>query len=263
MQKTKSALDDVFTYVSDMASEEHMFISVKDVEMKFGMSNDESREILNSLTENGKLQVVYQNPKIKVYAPKEVIEQIVRTVKKPKWVENYALPNKEQHLDKKRRLDQALYEYDRFEELLYLKTSLLEEPVMFGFTWLGFNVEPLPKGAYADFELTKDDFLAAVEVAGGNGACSMDEIRQLIQYDLEERKKDRNIPHLLVLFNHYAEKDVEERDAPFAKNILDAGKKHGVTLATTCQLYEKIRRVKSGEKTETIVEEIMEGKWTT
>ena len=90
----------------------------------------------------------------------------------------------------------------------------------------------------------------------------MEEIRQLIQYDLEEQKKDRDIPHLLVLFNHYAERDVKMRDAPFARNILDAGKKHGVTLATTCQLYDKIRRVKSGEKVEDIVKEIVEGRWS-
>ena len=263
MQKTKVTQDDVFTYVSDLALEEHRFVSVKDIEVKFEIDNNRSREILNALVETGKLKIVYQNPQIKVYAPKVIIEQIVLTVKKPKWVENYILPNKEQHFDQKRKLDKALFEYDRFEELLYLKTHLLEEPAMFAFRWLGFDVKPLPKGAYADFELMKNDFLAAVEVAGGNGACSMEEIRQLIQYDLEEQKHNRNIPHLLVLFNHYAEKDVKERDAPFAKNILDAGKKHGVILATTCQLYEKIRRVKSGEKTENIVKEITEGKWTT
>jgi ribosomal protein S25 len=261
MQKPKVTPDDVFTYVSDLALEEHRFVSVKDVEMKFEMGNEESREILNSLAENGSLQIVYQNPKIKVYAPKEIIEQIVRTVKKPKWVENYALPNKEQHLDQKRKLDEAFYEYDMFEELLYLKTHLLEEPAMFAFKWLGFEVKSLSKGAYADFELTKENFLAAVEVAGGNGSCSMEEIRQLIQYHLEELKKDRSVPHLLVLFNHYADRDLKKRDVPFAANILEAGKKHGITLATTYQLYEKIKRVKSGEKKEVIAKEILEEKW--
>jgi len=261
MQKQKVTPDDIFTFVNDKALEEHKFVSVKDIEGKFGIDNNKSREMLNSLVDNGKLQIVYQNPQIKVYAPKEVVEQIVRAVKKPIWVGSYALPNKEQHLDQKRELDEALFEYNRFEELLYLKTNLLEEPAMFAFRWLGFDVKPLPKGAYADFELTKGSFLAAVEVAGGNGACSMEEIRQLIQYHLEELKKNRNVPHLLVLFNHYADRDVKKRDMPFAPNILEAGKKHGVTLASTCQLYEKIKRVKSGERRENIVKEITEGKW--
>jgi hypothetical protein len=253
--------ESVFAFLYDKAVEEYRFGSVKDVVDKFQIYKMKSREILNSLVEEGKLVVVYENPQMKVYAPKDIIENIVRVIKKPKWVDNYTLPNKEQHLDQKQKLDKALYEYDRFEEILYMKSNLLEEPIMFAFRWLGFDVKPLQKGAYADFELTKDGFLAAVEVAGGNGACSMEEIRQLIQYDLEERKRDRNIPNLLVLFNHYADKGMKERDAPFAPNILDAGKKHGITLATTFQLYEKIKRIKSGEKPETIVKEIMEDKW--
>jgi hypothetical protein len=261
MTKPTVTLEDVFTFLYDKAVEEHRFGSVKDIVNEFGINKTKSRQMLNSLVEDGKLVVVYENPQMKVYAPKEIIENIMRVVKKPKWVDDYALPNKKQHLDHKRKLDKALYEYDRFEELLYMKSNLLEEPTKFAFEWLGFDVKTLPKGAYADFELTKDGFLAAVEVAGGNGACSMEEIRQLIQYDLEERKRDRSIPHLLVLFNHCANKDMKERDAPFAPNILNAGSKHGITLATTFQLYEKIKRIKSGEKSEIIVKEIMEGKW--
>lgn len=261
MQKSTPTLDDVFTFVNDKALEEHKFTSVTDIVQKFGINKVKSRELLNSLVDTKLLNVVYQHSQLKVYAPREIIEQIVRAVKKPKWVENYVLPNKEQHLDQKRKLDDSLYEYDRFEEILYLKTKMLEEPAMFVFRWLGFEVKPLPQGAYADFELTKGDFLAAVEVAGGNGACSMEEIRQLIHYDLDEQNKNRKIPHFLVLFNHYADKDLKKRDMPFAPNIIDAGKKHGIVLATTHQLYDKVKRVKSGEKREVIVREISEEKW--
>jgi hypothetical protein len=89
----------------------------------------------------------------------------------------------------------------------------------------------------------------------------MEEIRQLIHYDLDEQNRNRKIPHFLVLFNHYADKDLEKRGVPFAPNIIEAGKKHGIVLATTYQLYEKVKRVKSGEKREVIAKEISEEKW--
>lgn len=262
MQRELVSPDTVFRFFVDKALEEHKFGSVKDVADKFSVGLPKSREILDSLVREERIVVVYENPQMRVYAPKEIIEQIVRSIKKPKWVERYALPNKQQHLTQKETLDKELYEYERFEELLYLKTTLLEEPAVFTFRWLGFNVKPLPKGAYADFELMKDSFLGAVEVAGGSGGCSMEEIRQLIQYQLEELSRNRDVPNLLVLFNHYAEKDIKERGIPFAKNIVEAGRKHGIFLATTHQLYDKIKQVKSKEKTKEVVsKEIMEGKW--
>lgn len=262
MKKKQVPLDDVFKFVLDKALEEHKFSSTSDVASQFGISKPSSRELLNLLVEEGKLTIVYENPKIKVYAPKQVIEEIVRTRKKPKWVENYALPNKEQHVSQKNALDKALYEYERFEELLYLKHKTLEEPAMFTFRWLGFDVKCLPEGAFADFELLKDEFVAAVEVSGGNAGCPMDEVRQLSDYyakTLDEEK--REIENLLLLFNHFHYRDLSERGKPFAPEIRKAAKRYKIILATTQQLYEKVRRVKSGEPKERIVKEIMDGKW--
>lgn len=258
--KTSPSTDDVYQFLYDKAREEHRFGSVKEVEEKFGISNVKSREILNSLAETGKLIVVYENPQMKVYAPKEIIEQIVRVVKKPKWVENYPLPNKEQHLSQKKKLDESLYEYERFEELLYLKTKMLEEPAIFTFEWLGFSVKRLPEGSFADFELMKDGFVAAVEVSGGNAGCPIAEVRQLTDYynkTITEEK--REIPHLLLLFNHFNDTDLKNRKEPFAPEIVKAAKRYNITLGTTIQLYEKVKRVKSGESKDRIVKEILNG----
>jgi hypothetical protein len=256
--------DDVFRFVLDKALEEHIFCSVKEIATQFGIGIIKSRELLNSLVEDGRLAVVCDNPQFKVYAPKEVIEQIARAAKKPEWVENYPLPNKEQHLSQKKKLDEALYEYERFEELLYLKTKTLEEPAIFTFEWLGFSVKRLPEGSFADFEIMKDDFLAAVEVSGGNAGCPITEVRQLTDYynkTITEEK--REIPHLLLLFNHFNDTDLKHRKEPFAPEIVKAAKRYNITLATTIQLYEKVKRVKSGEPKEHIVKEIRDGKWNT
>jgi hypothetical protein len=264
MQKSKVTSDDVLTFVNDKALEEHKFVSVNEVAEKFGIAKVKSRDILNSLVTKGKLALVYESPHINIYAPKEVIEQIVRIVKKPKWVESHALPNKELHVKEKIKLDESLFEYERFEELLYLKNEPLEEPVMFTFRWLGFEVKRLPKGSFADFELTKDGFLAAVEVSGSNAGCPISEVRQLTDYfNKTLSEEQREIPHLLLLFNHFNDRDLKERKEPFAPEIRKAAKRYNITLATTTQLYGKIERVKSGEKTQNIVKEIMEGKWTT
>lgn len=262
MKKKAVSLDDVFKFVLGKALEEYGFCSVKNIADEFKMSADKSRELLNSLVENGRLTIVYENPQIKVYAPQEVIQHIARVRKKPKWLKNHLLPNKEQHINQKKILDDALHEYERFEELLYLKTKTLEEPAMFTFKWLGFVVTPTKEGAYADFELMRDDFVAAVEVSGGNGGCPMEKIRQLSHYYtkmLEEEK--REIENLLLLFNHFHDRDLNERKKPFAPEIKKAAKRYKITLATTQQLYEKVRRVKSGEPKKRVVEEIMKGKW--
>jgi hypothetical protein len=66
----------------------------------------------------------------------------------------------------------------------------------------------------------------------------------------------------LVLFNHFHDKDPNDRGEPFAVEIKKAAKRYGITLATTKQLYEKVRRVKSGEQKDKILQEIIDGKWT-
>lgn len=262
MKRVDATLNDVFKFVRDKALEEYSFCSVKNVADEFEISGEKSRGLLNSLVEDRRLVIVYKNPQIKVYAPKEVIQYIVRVRKKPEWVENHLLPNKKKHLNQKKRLDKALYEYERFEGLLYLKDKTLEESVMFAFEWLGFEVKRLPEDAFADLEVKKDDFLAAVEISGGNASCPMSKVRQLSDYfakTLEEEK--REIENLLLLFNHFHDVDLGKRKKPFASEIKKAAKRYQITLAATQQLYEKIKRVKFGESKERIAKEIVEGKW--
>lgn len=263
MKAEKVSSDAIFRFLVDKALEEHKFCSVKEVADQFGIGIIIGREKLNSLVKDGKLSIVYENRKMKVYAPWEIIEQIARTRKKPKWIENYALPEKEKYIDEERELDKALNEYERFEELLYLKNDPLEDPTIFAFRWLDFEVTPTsPKGSYADFEMKKGDYLGAVEVSGGNGGCPMTEVRQLRHYHDDQVEKGKHIPNLLLLFNHYCDKDIRERKPAFAPNIIDSAKTFEIILATTYQLYEKIRQVKSGKKTkEVVAREIMSGKW--
>ena len=265
MKKKEIAADDVFEFVLDKALEDYKFCSVRNVADEFDIGVSKSRELLNSLVEDGRLTIVYEHRQIKVYAPKEVVEQIVRVRKKPKWVEKYSMPNKKQHLGMKAKLDKALNEYERFEELLYLKHKTLENPAMFAFEWLGFNVKPLPEGEFADFEISKDAFLAAVEVSGSNAGCPMSEVRQLHDYFLKTLEKEkRAIPNLLLLFIHFCDTYLNERvkKQPFAQEIREGAKRSGITLATTVQLYKKIERIKSKTATkETIIKEIIEGKW--
>ena len=90
----------------------------------------------------------------------------------------------------------------------------------------------------------------------------MEKIRQLSHYytkTLEEEK--REIKHLIILFNHFHDRDLSEREEAFAPEVRKAAERYKITLATTHQLYEKVKRVKSGEPKEHIVKEIMEGKW--
>jgi hypothetical protein len=256
--------DEVYQFLYDKVIEKRQFGSVKDVTEKFRIDKKKSREILNSLVKAGRLTFVYEQPKMKIYSPKEIVEQIGQIViKKPDWVEKYALPTKEKHMKEKKRLDKQLYEYERFEELLYFKNKPLEEPVIFAFEWLNFDVKRLPDGSFADMELNKNGFLAAVEVSGGNAGCPISEVRQLTDYynkTIAEEK--REIPHLILLFNHFNNKDLTDRKEPFAPEIRKAAERYKITLATTVQLYNKIRKVKSGEETqESISEEIVAGKW--
>ena len=265
MQKQDISLNDVFKFVLDKALEEYRFCSVKEVANQFGIGKPKSRELLNSLVKEDKLRVVYENPQIKVYGPKEVVEQIMRVTKKPDWVEKYSLPNKKEHVNKKAKLDKELHEYEVFEELLYLKHKVLENPAMFTFEWLGFDVKHLPDGEYADFEISKDGFHAAVEVSGGNAGCPLDEVRQLTEYFFKTLEKEkRTIQNLILLFNHFCDTDLNERvkKQPFAREIKEGAKRSGIMLVTTVQLYEKIKRITSGTASkEDIVTEITKGKW--
>jgi len=265
MKKQSVSPDNVFKFVLDKALEEYLFCSVKDVKDEFNISKPKSRQLLNSLVKEGKLMIVHDNPRFKVYAPAEIIRNIVQQQIKPKWLKKYPLPNKDEHLKKKAKLDKALTEYEKFEGLLYLKDKALEEPARFTFKWLGFDVKKLPEGEFADFEIYKNRFSGAVEVSGGKSGCPMDKVRQLYDYFCKtlEREK-RKIPHLLLLFNHFYNTDLKERakKKAFEKEVREGAKRSGITLATTVQLYEKIKRIKAGKSTkEQVAKEIMEGKW--
>jgi hypothetical protein len=254
--------EDIFNFINDKALEEHKFGSVTDVAQKFRISKMKSRKLLTVLVQNERLIIVYENSQMKVYAPKEIVDMIVCSVKRPEWVDDLALPNKEEHIAEKRRIDEELEEYHTFEKLLYMKTKMLEEPVMYALNWLGFKVLKTADGAYADFEIEKDGFIAAVEVSGGNGGCPIAELRQLRHYQTNEAEKGRTLSNLLLLFNHYCDRKLEEREKAFAPNIIDTARIFGMKLATTVQLYEKIKRVKSGNATkEEIAHEITEGNW--
>jgi hypothetical protein len=183
----------------------------------------------------------------------EVIPEAKREVTNgriPSWA-NTVASNKELSLiDNLNQISKKLGKYSKFKQLYWESGEALESLVIDAFNEFGLEVDKLPKGSHADFEIKLDDGVIGVcEVKGLSGSASLQDLRQLLDYFIDQRDiEQRNVKGIIIV-NHYRNEEPYKRGDPVTKDAIDLMKKHKFLLLTTIEIYEMLEKHWNGELT--------------
>jgi|GEM_PF-4544670 len=197
------------------------------------VNEDKRTQLLSLLIEKG-LRLIEE----KETGVEEEEEQIP-SANLPSWATAY-MSKTEVHLLKTRNeINEKLGKYNKFKALFWETGSNLEGLVIEAFEELGIEVTRLPKESHGDFEFSINEHLTGVcEVKGLMGNADRRNLRQLLDYFVEQRDiEKRNVKGILVV-NHYRNEKPSERGKPVTDDAADLVETYDFHVLTALQLYE-------------------------
>ena len=172
----------VMEVVKDYIFTTHTFPQIGDIAKQSSIPKPKCTSICNKLIGQSQLYKVFGGTGLPtVVIPYDMMQVILRTQAKPKWMDKYAFKEKNE-LDKKvEELTSQITEYEMFERLLYMTDIPLQEAVSFALDWLGFdNVIHLKEDTdNPDVTFTYQGIKALVEVEGTTKQGDKDKAQQL------------------------------------------------------------------------------------
>jgi hypothetical protein len=159
-------------------------------------------------------------------------------VKIPEWLNFYATELERNLLIQKNEIEKKLGKAGKIKPLLYETGNNLERIVLEVFKDIGFEIMRLSKECYADFEFSlSQDLTAVCEIKGLLGSANVQDLRQLLQYFIEQRDiEQRNVKGIFIV-NHFRETKPDKRGAPLTKDALELINKHNFKVVTTVEIY--------------------------
>lgn len=156
----------------------------------------------------------------------------------PEWISLYATELERQLLNERDEIERKLGRVGRLKPLLYETGKKLEKEVMRVMKDIGFNVIKLPDGSYADFEFQIDEDQTAVcEIKGLRGSANVNDLRQLLQYFIEQRDIEGRDVIGVFIVNHHRDKNPLERGEPLTQDASALAVKHNFRVISTQDIY--------------------------
>lgn len=186
---------------------------------------DDTDKLLNMLFERG----------INLIPEKEQIA--TETV--PPWANEYMTENELKLFTSFREIEKKLGKYTKFKALLWETGPNLENLVISLFEEIGIKVDKLSPESHADFECPLSaDLTGVFEVKGLSGNADRRNMRQLLDYFVEQRDIElRNVKGIFII-THFKDKKPSERRKPATKDAYDLARKHNFVIMPTTKLYE-------------------------
>jgi hypothetical protein len=169
---------------------------------------------------------------------KSIIEQ-------PPWIDELIvnIPGAEKKRDSMIQTQNALQkvreEYEKLIEavkILYLSGTDLSFEVCKVFDRMGFTTRLKESHGRQDIEINHHSFSGVVEVKGLNKHATVDDVRQLLDWWIEESKRNPNVKGIFVV-NHYKSKSFELREKPYTLHAIQVGVNNKFCLMTTVDLF--------------------------
>lgn len=163
----------------------------------------------------------------------------IPSVSLPPWATDYMSKTEADLLRARNEIDEKLGKYNKFKPLFWETGDILEELVIQAFEELGINVTRLEKASHGDFEFAISKSLTGVcEIKGLLGSADRRNLRQLLDYFIEQRDiEKRNVKGILIVNHHRTERPTE-RGKPATNDALDLIRTYNFHILTTIQLYE-------------------------
>ncbi len=174
----------------------------------------------------------------------------------PDWLKEFSTKEEMDLLKRYQEIEGKLGKYNKFKRLLWETGKRLERVVIDSFREIGIEVRELPEGSHADFEFPLTEEVTGVcEVKGILGSADRDDLRQLLDYYVEQRDiEQRNIKGIFVV-NHFRNLNPKERGDVSTEGALDIAKKHNFCIISTLRLYRILDDLWKGKiKKETFLE---------
>jgi len=179
------------------------------------------------------------------------------------WVTKFEFASKKRAVEELGRAKRDIEEYQRFEPLLDADGEELRQVVKLAFLKIGFQVvQPSESKPVQDLNLTFGKWEAVVEVKGKISDANITDLRQLLQYLVDQRDiEGRPDMNGIFVINHFCKIDLEKRGAPFTQAAVELAKKHKITLMSSSELYSAIGKAFDGKDTfEAIRDRIIQAK---
>jgi hypothetical protein len=186
---------------------------------------DKTTELLELLIEKG-LNIIPEREK-------EIV-----TGELPSWATAFMTETELNLLETRNKIVEKLGKYNKFKPLLWETGDNLQELVIAAFEEMGIEVTRLPKESHGDFEfLINEGLIGVCEVKGLLGNADRRDLRQLLDYFIEQRDiEKRNVKGILIV-NHYRNEKPSERGNPVTENALDLVQTYNFRVLTAVELY--------------------------
>jgi len=246
----RDVMEDVYRFIEDYILENHKLCSISEIVNSLKISRKGCARVLKELIRQRKITVVYEGTgKPTIYIPTYMFEEILRTQRKPRWIEKYAFKGKSGIIKKINEMRKKISHYEILERLLYGTGEPLEEAVKYALEYLEFeNVErPQEKDTYdISFEYNGKKYI--VEVEGTTKQGSKEKVNQLDGWIKKELNMGTDPSKIVGVFvvNHFRDKDPEERGEPLTEHAKRFLKYHRFVFFTTIFLFNLVRKVHEG-----------------
>jgi len=190
---------------------------------------DETDKLLDLLIKEGLNIIPKREEEKEEFVPTEI----------PSWVPAFLTETELKLLKTRNEIDEKLGKYNRFRPLFWETGDNLQKLVIDAFKELGIKVTKLPKESHGDFEFPiNGDLIGACEVKGLSGNANRQDLRQLLDYFIEQRDIEKRKIQGIFIVNHFRKQNPTERGNPATEDALDLIQKYDFRLMTTIELYD-------------------------
>lgn len=246
-QKAKNELDKVYDVIEDYIFENHRFCSVDEIAKATALSRTTCGKHLEQLVKTDKVRVVFEgkgNPTI--YVPTYMLQEILRTQNKPRWIDKYSFGEKQERLKQMREATKGIEQYEMFERLLYGTSTPLEEAVAYALEYIEFlNVKHHEDEDIQDVSFSYDTKKYLLEVEGTTKQGDVRKVEQLhrwVQNQVDQGSDPGDIAGIFVV-NHLRHLDADERGDPLTAHARRYLKMYGFKFFTTAFLFDVVKKV--------------------
>ena len=251
--------------VRDHIFQTHNFPQVTDISKLTGIPRSRCIGICNQLIGQKQLYKVFGGAGLPtVVLPYDMMQEVLRTQAKPKWMAKYSFKEKKDLDTQIKQLSGKVSEYEQFERLLYMTDIPLQEAVAFALEWLGFqDVKHYKEDTdNPDVTFMYEGIKALVEIEGTTKAGDKNKALQLDGWMKREIMNfDRKASELKGFFtvNHFRETEPEKRGDPLTIHAKEFLKLHQSHFFTTYFLFNIVKDVMDGLSKEEARKKVWEG----
>lgn len=257
--------DRVMDAIREYIFQNHRFPQISDIAKQLEIPKTKCKQICDGLIRQQELYVVFEGPTMpKVVLPYDMMQGVLRTQSKPKWIIAYEFKQKKE-LDRQiEQLQKRTYDYEMLERLLYATDIPLQEAVAFALRWLDFaNVEHHVNDTdNPDITFEHGGIKALVEVEGTTRAADKRKVEQLagwLKREIETGNKRLEELQGFLGVNHYRDKNPAERNDPLTPHAKEFLKLNSSRFFTTVFLLNLVKEVMGGLSKDEARKRVWEG----